>query len=356
MKRQGVSALAMLLLSTAAFAQNAQDELERQLKEMVGTPPTKIRVAFVGLDEPQYRVEEAVFYLDGTQLPKVSAGTLNPEGEHIIWHGDVKPGQHRVTAKVTIADVASFMLSKEAGFKWPVELNVGFKSDPGIEVQINVTPKINRVAPDTKNRISLTGPATLKMLAKLEDGSMPPSPKANLGRGEEVDAGVAVASADQALTPAERAKQKREAAAAAAAEKKRLAAEARAAAVEAAADKKRLAVEARAAAAAAAAEKKRAAAEALAAKKSGTAVPTNGGGEQVAVVPTVVDAGPELVAEAVIDAGEPFDAGVAVAVVKPVAPTPVVAEEGGLPWPIIIGGGIAALGLIIFLVARRKKS
>jgi LPXTG-motif cell wall-anchored protein len=38
----------------------------------------------------------------------------------------------------------------------------------------------------------------------------------------------------------------------------------------------------------------------------------------------------------------------------PVRPPPTASEEG-LPWPLILGGGVAVLGVIIFLVSRKKS-
>ena len=51
------------------------ESFERQLKSLVGTPPTKIRIDYVGLDEPNYVLLEASFELDGVRLPL---------GEHVL--------------------------------------------------------------------------------------------------------------------------------------------------------------------------------------------------------------------------------------------------------------------------------
>src|SRR5688500_12423721 len=92
--------LALLPLS-AAFAETdqqkqAREDLEKQLKTMVGTPPTKIRVEFVGLDQPNYELNEAAFKLDGRTLPVTDLKKLNSDGNHLIFHGDVLPGTHKL--------------------------------------------------------------------------------------------------------------------------------------------------------------------------------------------------------------------------------------------------------------------
>jgi len=355
--------LVLALVATGAWAQgSAQDELEKQLREMVGNPPTKILINFTGLDEPQFKVVDASFALDGTSLPGVLPDKLNGEGVHLIWHGDVKPGSHKVEAKVTITDVSGALFSYEAGYKWNPTLSVGFKSDPGIEVQINVTPKVNRDEKDIKKRISLSGPAALKMLARLEDGELPPPPKPNLPVKEVPDAGQPpLTPAEKAKLAAEEKKRLKEEAAAAAAAK---VAEKKAAALAAAEEKKRQRDEALAAAA----EKKSAAAAAAAEKKAAALAEAEerkriaaGGAPRVVepVAAEVPDAGATpVVAEAPVDAGAPV-----VAVVEPPRPQVTPAEppkpasdEGGPPLPLLIGGGIAVLGLIIFLIARRKSN
>lgn len=377
------TAVLLVLAGASALAQSsAHDELERQLRELVGNPPTKIRIEFVGLDEPPYKIEEASFALDGVELPKVDPASLNPEGNHLIWHGDVKPGPHRVTAKVVVTDTASFVMSNEAGFKWPVELSVGFKSDPGIEVQVAVTPKVDRKAQDSKKRVTLTGPATLKMLAKLEDGALPPPPKPNLPPPPP-DAGVPLTAAEKAKLAkqeaAEEARRKREEVAAARAEKARALEEAKSYAAE----QRRAAAQAKAEAAQAkreaAADAKRAAAAASAARREDARAANEARTTPLAAAPTTAVAAREPRAEAqpagdsvpatdapATDAGtaaefvpeaETHDAGAPAVAAREAPPQqPAPESSSGLPLPVILGGVAALVGLIIFFVARRRST
>jgi hypothetical protein len=373
--------LLALLPAAVAFAETpqekqAREDLERQLKAMVGTPPTKIRVEFVGLDQPNYELIEASFRLDGRNLPVSDLKKLNSDGEHLIFHGDVEPGPHRLESKFEFRNTTSQVVSAEGGYKWKPGSEVSFKSESGIEVRILVTPDLNMSA-ELKNRITVKSPATVKMLAKLDDGTMPdPLAKPKIVAVADVpDAGApaAVAAADPAAEKAaakkvaadekKRLAEEAKAAKLAAAEaKKQAAADAKAAKLAAADEKKRASDDARAAKLAAADEKKRAAAEdkkraedqKLAAATPKAAAVTNDTAapvEPVAAAPAAeVDAGAVAVAE--VDAG-PAVVAVAAPPVKVAVAEPV-PEASGMS-PLVIGIGVAVVALLLFLVLRRKK-
>jgi len=353
---------AALGLALQASAQSAQDELERQLREMVGKPPTKLLLEYEGLDQPNYKLVEISFELDGSSLPVPSLEKLNGEGKHLIFHGDVKPGKHTLDTTVVLTDVAGALFSYEAGYKWKVRNSRSFEQQPGLEVHVVITPELNNAEKDPKKKFVLKSTATPKMLAKLEDGTMPEAPKPNLAKPAEVpDAGAAVAE----LSPAEKARilkeqqaeearAKKQAAMEEAKRKKEEAAAAKAAAAE---EKKRKREEALAAAKAAAEEKKRQREEALAAAKApkqpveATPAPT----PEPAPAPAPAPA-PEPVVAELVDAGAPVVA--AVETPKPAQPVQPAEPEsgGGFPLPIIIGVGVALLGVIIFLATRKKSA
>ena len=368
----GPLGLAVCLLSAAALAQSsatkaAQDELEKQLREMVGKPPTRVKVTFRGLDEPQYKIDEVAITLDGAPLSTPSGQVLSQEGEHLIFEGDYKGGDHKLDARVTIVDASSTMFSYQAGYKWKTGVSRTFTLQPGLEVHVVLIPTRDASATQTEKKFKLSSTATPRMLAVLDDGKMPePPPKAKLAAAEVVDAGAAGPSdADSAaeakrLAAEEKKRKAEEAAAAKAAaaeEKKRKAEEAAEAKRAAAEEKKRKADEARAARLAAAEEKKRLAEErqAIASGK----LPTRAVGEAGAVAPPVaavevVDAGaPEAIdvgiAE-VVDAGAPAPAP-RVAAAKPAE----AAKEEGLPW-VIIGAGGGLLIAVLILLARKKSN
>ena len=133
--------LLVLVPMAVAFAETdderrAREDLERQLKSMVGTPPTKIKVEFVGLDQPNYELLEATFELDGKPLPAGDLKKLNSEGDHLIFHGDVQPGEHRLESKLHYQNTTSLVVSEEGGYKWRPGSNVAFKCESGVEVQV----------------------------------------------------------------------------------------------------------------------------------------------------------------------------------------------------------------------------
>jgi hypothetical protein len=376
----------VLLASASALAEDpkaraAREELERQLTQLVGKAPTRVRVDLEALDEPNYALEDAAFELDGRPIPSPLLLVLNTEGSHRIWSGDVAPGKHAVTVRLTYANRSSVVVSDEGGYSWKIGGTVSFDVNAGIEVQVRVVPKRDGTQPDVAKRFKLSLPAKPVMLAALDDGKMPePPPKPLVDAGptpEQLAAAEAaakakaaeeekakqLAAAEEARRLAEEEKQRK---AEEAAEAKRLAAEEKQRKAEEAAEAKRLAAEERKRKAEEAAEAKRLAAEerkrkaeeaAEAKRRLALGLPPVEAAVGAGALP--LDAGePVAVAEAP-DAGvalaesAPVDAGTPVAAAPPPAPEP--APEESFPWPLVAGAG--ALGLVVFLVllARRRS-
>ncbi len=189
-----------------AAQRKAREELERQLAGLVEKPPTRVKVEFLGLDDPNYALQEATFELDGHPLKAPSVTVLEPEGAHLVWTGDVAPGKHVITVRVVYANGASAVFSDEGGFKWKVSGDVTFDVNAGIEVQVRVVPERDGSQKDVSKRIRLHLPAKPVMVAKLEDGQMPEPPPVvkvpaavdagvPLVAGKRGDAGVPVAKA-----------------------------------------------------------------------------------------------------------------------------------------------------------------
>lgn len=388
-----VVAGATVALAEDAKAKAAREELERQLSQMVGKQPTKVRVDYVSIDDPNYALEEASFELDGRSLGAPSTRQLSDEGTHLVWNGDVSPGKHTVKVRLVFANGVSVVMSDEGGYKWKVGGEVSFDVQSGIEVRVQVTPKRDPKQPDIAKRFRLSLPAQPVMLARLDDGKMPePPPKPVLEQAVDAGTPVVVAAVDPKVAAAEEKKRKAEEAA----EAKRLAAEAKKQKAEEAAEAKRLAAEAKKQKAAealeakrlAAEEKKQKAAEALEAKRLAAeekqreaqakalaaketaeekarlesekeqmlanAIRKAGGDPDAGGAP--VDAGTAVaVAEPALDAGAP--AIVAVAPVDAGVPTAPVAsaEEAGPPWAIIGGAGGLAAVIFLVVVARRRS-
>lgn len=361
-----------VVVALAAHAEDdaqrrAREELERQLQQMVGKQPAKVRIEFEALDEPNYKLEDASFEIDGRVLPRPALEKLTAEGVHLVWEGDVTPGKHIVGARVVYSNQASVVVSDEGGYSWKVSGTNAFDVQAGIEVRVKVVPQRDDAQKEIARRFLVRLPATPVMLAKVDDGKMPEPP---VKKVEIVDAGptpeqLALAEKEaqaeaKRLADEEKKRKAEELAEAkrlAAEEKKRKAEEAKEAKRLAAEEKKQKAAEAKEAKRLAAEEKKRLAAEAAEAKRLAAEGKTPPPVEPVAVAE--VDAGaPEIdagVAEAVVvDAGAPVvaevvDAGVA----EPAAPPPA-EEEPGLPW-LYIGIGAAALLALIIVLARKRS-
>jgi hypothetical protein len=154
-------------------ARKAREELERELNRMVAAPPTKVRVDFEALDEPNYALEDAQFELDGKPLRAPTHDELTREGTHLVWNGDVTPGKHTVHAHVVYANNTSPLITEEGGHKWKVTGDVSFDVHAGIEVQVRVVPLRDATQVDVARRFKLSLPAKPVMLATLDDGSMP---------------------------------------------------------------------------------------------------------------------------------------------------------------------------------------
>ncbi len=178
-------------------ARRAREELERELNQMVGKQPTKVRVDFVPVEDPNYKLEEASFELDGKPLQAPALSVLSDE-PHLVWNGDVAPGKHAVHAKVVYANTSSVIVSEEGGHKWKVSGDVSFAVNAGIEVQVKVVPTRDPSQKEIAKRFKLALPAKPVMLAALDDGKMPEPIKKPSPPVAEVDAGrVVVAAAEK---------------------------------------------------------------------------------------------------------------------------------------------------------------
>lgn len=175
----------------------AERELEQQLGQLVPQQPARVRIDFEALDEPNYALEEATFELDGRPLPRGALDALSAEGTHLIFSGEVPAGKHVVGARVVYSSRASVLLSDEGGYSWKVSGTNTFDVPDGIEVRVRVTPSRDGSQRDVSKRIGLRLPATPVMLAKVDDGAMPPPPPRVV-----IDAGVPEVASSPPPAPA----------------------------------------------------------------------------------------------------------------------------------------------------------
>ncbi|MFZ5470755.1 MAG: hypothetical protein ACOZIN_15090 [Myxococcota bacterium] len=279
-------------------AQRARDELERQLRQMMGDiPPPKVDIFFEGLDDPQFRLVEAEFTLDGAPLAAPSPDQLDAEGLHKLFSGELKPGEHTLVSQVVFTDKSSVVFSYTPGYKWKVGRAVKFLAQRGLEVKVVAVPELLSRVKDPKERFTLKHQVDAKMVAKLEDGTLaPPGEK----KAEPPDAGVAETVAQQ--------------------------------------EKKPQAEEAEDTQPAPAEEKKR---------KPKKVAAAMGASE---VKPAVALAPVEPEAPTVEAVPEHIDAGEAVAVATEEKPAP----EADFPWLLVVGVGTVVAGVVLVLLSRRR--
>ncbi|MDX2010584.1 MAG: hypothetical protein SFW67_10355 [Myxococcaceae bacterium] len=387
----------------------AREELERQLNQMVEKAPSRVRVEFQPLEDPNLQVEELTILLDNKPLKVPTAAQVQgwvQDGPMPVAVLDVSPERHLVTARITVHNGASPLVVDDGDVRWRVSGDVRFDVAPGLEVRVIVTPVRDGKQPDPTKRLKLTFPSSPTMISKLEDGVMPEAPKPRPVVVAVVDAGP---SKEQLLADAAAVKKQAEEAQRQAAleakrlaeeEKKRKAAEALEAKRLAAEEKKRKADEALEAGRASAEEKKRKAEEALEAKrlaaeekkrgaeeaKVATRVPaeekprradeaarlaeeerTRKVDEALAAktpveAPADVQPPPPVAdVEPVKPAAEVLDASVVVAQAPSPTPSPTAAAPAatggdGPPWLLIGGGvGVALLAVVIVLARRAGR-
>jgi hypothetical protein len=323
----------------------AREELERELGAMVEKAPTRVTVDMVGLDEPNYTLEEAAFELDGKALRSPLPQSLAEEGLHRVSSGDVPAGRHVLRARLVIVSRASVVLSDEGGYRWKVSGEVSFDAPSGIEVQVKVTPQRDGTQRDVSKRFAVRLPAQPVMLAKLDDGRMPEAAK----KPGAVDAGPSPAQ-----LAAEEAKRKAEQAT----EEKRLAAEEAKRKAEQATEEKRLAAEeAKRRAEQATEEKRHAVDEARRKAEPSTQAPrvaAEAPSGEAPRPPKLED--PRTAPEAARVDQPAVEPALAATVDAGVVATPEVASEGsGGGWWLIGACGVGGL-VALALLARRRAS
>ena len=315
-----IIAAVSLVVGSVAFGEDAvqrkaREELERELKQMVGTPPTRVRVDFVSPDEPNYKLEEASFEVDGNPVPPQSPEALAAEGTHPVFSGEVTPGKHKVSAKLVFANKTSAVLSDEGGYKWKIGGDATFEVTPGLEVQVQIVPARDSKQKDIGKRFTLRMPAAPVMVAKLDDGKMP-EPMAKSAEVPKILAAEKAAEQKAAVDEAT----------------------------------KKMTNEARD-------ENRRPSTAKVPTGSLAVGEPTRPGpAAAVAVAEADVDAGVTEVATAdLAPAGMAEDAGVTVAA-KDLAPITEPLEQGpnGLMW-LLVGGGLVMLFLVIVVMRRRAR-
>lgn len=173
----------VIALSTLAFAEDAKtkaarEELERELAGLTAPAPTRVRIEYVEVSDANFTLLEADFVLDGHPLktpgPKALEAAATPKA--LAWEGNVDPGQHSVVVRLKFRNTANPVLTEAGGHEWVLNGTRSFEQQAGLGVRVEVKPEVAPRASRLEQRLVLSLPATPVMLAKLDDGPLPPPP------------------------------------------------------------------------------------------------------------------------------------------------------------------------------------
>jgi len=175
--RAALIALLLIPFVGSAFAEDdrskrVSEELEHQLNEMVQLPAASVELVFDGIDSTRYKLLEASFVLDDKPIP------FTPSTK-VLYAGEVEPGKHTLTA--TFSYEAPAVNSGSIKFKVPGKFI--FNAQRGIFMRVRAHIEVDDAAEPTK-RLHLVANAETALRAKLED-SLPPAPKAKPPEAED---------------------------------------------------------------------------------------------------------------------------------------------------------------------------
>lgn len=159
--------------------EKVREDLDRQLREMVRTPPPEVVVSFEGLPKAEgYKLLESEFLLDGQPLIVPGPETLTNPGLHRLAVMNVEEGAHTLVSQVTYVNDSWSLFSETSGRLWKMTATVNFQTQRGLRVKVRVVPGIVPNAPDPRLKIKLNHDVTVEMTAQLADATPEPTPDA----------------------------------------------------------------------------------------------------------------------------------------------------------------------------------
>ncbi|NMO14321.1 OmpA family protein [Pyxidicoccus fallax] len=179
----GLLAINARAAEPSSVEQRAREDLDRQLQEMVKTPPPEVVISFEGLPGAGtgkgYKLVEADFSLNGQPLAVPGPDKLNAPGLHRLAAVKVEEGSFTLVSRVTYTNDASWNLfSEESGFLWKLTASVTFQVQKGLRVKVKVMPGINPTAPDPRLKLKLSHDVSAEMTAPLAVSALPETPDA----------------------------------------------------------------------------------------------------------------------------------------------------------------------------------
>ncbi|MCP3143171.1 OmpA family protein [Pyxidicoccus xibeiensis] len=173
----GLLAASARAAEPSSVEQRAREDLDRQLQELVKTPPPEVVVSFEGLPGAGtargYKLVEAEFLLNGQPLIIPGPDKLNGPGLHRLAVLKVEEGSFTLVSHVTYASDAWNLFSEESGFLWKLTASVTFQVQKGLRVRVKVMPGINPTAPDPRLKLKLSHDVSVEMTAQLADVAIP---------------------------------------------------------------------------------------------------------------------------------------------------------------------------------------
>ncbi|KFA88413.1 OmpA family protein [Archangium violaceum] len=177
-------------------------ELDRQLSEMVNTPPAEMRLLFVGLDPAQYRLDEVHFTLDGEPLPTPPVERIGSPGPHVLVARQLADGPHTLVSNVVYMDASWNMFSQTSGLLWNLTSTLNFQTQNGLRVDVTATAAVVPEAKDPRRKVKLAHGVNMEMIAKLEDVALPEMPPPPAKKAEAPRPEPPKAARDPVPTPA----------------------------------------------------------------------------------------------------------------------------------------------------------
>lgn len=157
--------------------EKVREDLERQLQEMVQSPPPELVVSFEGLPkDSNYKLIESEFLLDGEPLITPGPDTLTNPGLHRLAVLKVEEGSHTLVSQVTYVNDSWSLFSDTSGRLWKLTATVNIQAQRGLRVMVRVVPGVVPNAPDPRLRIKLTHDVTAEMTAPLVTAAPEPPP------------------------------------------------------------------------------------------------------------------------------------------------------------------------------------
>ncbi|MFY0566484.1 OmpA family protein [Archangium lansingense] len=176
-------------------------ELDRQLREMVNTPPPELRLHFIGLDPSNYRLVEVHFTLDGEPLQAPPVEQIGSPGPHVLLTQQVEDGPHTLVSNVVYMDASWNMFSATSGLLWNMTSSLNFQTQRGLRVNVTATTVVVPEAKDPRLKVKLLHDVKAEMTAKLEDVALPEMPPPPPTKARTPETGVALARDTQVPEP-----------------------------------------------------------------------------------------------------------------------------------------------------------